>query len=646
MTEEYGYGGKILRVDLSSGKITSSPTLGYAEQFLGGRGLGAKIYWDEVAPQVRAFDPDNRLIFSVGPTAGLPVVGGSRWQICGKSPAISPQQFSYCNLGGHWGAHLRLAGYDALVVQGQAGKPVYLSIGDDGVYLGDASWLWGMNAVEVRQKLKEKLGSSAKIVTYGPAGENLVPYATLLADQDASGSTGFGAVMGAKKLKAVTARGTGKAIVADPERFTEFCHSFRELKRGHDSLAGNLELGQLMAWFAPRLKKEACYGCIAACTRKSYEAQDGTKGKFFCGAAGFYVERARRYYDQWTEVPFFATKLCDYYSLNTSVIRSLLTWLSRCYKSRVLTDENTGLPLSKIGSLEFIEALVKKISFREGFGDVLAKGLQGAAATVGQGTEHFITDYTLKADTLAAYCPRMYIVSGLLYALENRMPIQQLHEIGTALFDWLEWTKKLEGAYLSTKVFRKIAARFWGGELAADFSTYEGKAMAAVKVQDRQYAKECLIVCDHMWPVVSVRHSEDHIGDPTVESRLFSAITGREVGEEGLYRVGERVFNLQRAILIREGHRGRQDDTLPEAFFNTPLSAATMNPECLAPGRDGETISRKGAVVEPEKFERMKDEFYQLRGWDVATGLQKRAKLVELGLEDIAADLAQRGLAV
>ena len=102
MTDQYGYAGKILRVDLSAGSKAEFPTMDYADRFLGGRGIGAKIYWDEVPPQVSALDPDNRLIFSVGPLAGFPMVGGSRWQVCGKSPATAPEQFSYCNLGGHW----------------------------------------------------------------------------------------------------------------------------------------------------------------------------------------------------------------------------------------------------------------------------------------------------------------------------------------------------------------------------------------------------------------------------------------------------------------------------------------------------------------------------------------------------------------
>ncbi|MFC2059246.1 aldehyde ferredoxin oxidoreductase C-terminal domain-containing protein, partial [Chloroflexota bacterium] len=358
------------------------------------------------------------------------------------------------------------------------------------------------------------------------------------------------------------------------------------------------------------------------------------------------MERALRYYGEQNDIPFFATKLCDYYGIDADVIYCMLMWLSRCYRAGILNDANTGIPLSKLGSLEFIDALVKNISLREGFGDTLARGIHEAARVVGNGADQLITDYTLKGGNNSGYCPRMYPAHGILYAVEPRQPIQQLHEIGTSLFDWVDWAKKREGSYMSSDVFRNIARRFWGSELAGDFSTYEGKALAAAKVQDRQYAKESLILCDYMWPVTYILHSEGHVGDPTLESKLFSAVTGKETSEEDLYRIGERIFNLQRAILAREGHRGRESDVLPETFYTVPLKYGTENPDCLAPGKNGEIISKKGSVVDKEQFESMKGEYYQIRGWDVATGLQTKVKLGELGLDNVAADLAQRGLAV
>lgn len=191
-TGEFGYAGKILMVNLSTARMTEEATASYADRFLGGKGIAAKIYWDEVPPDVGPLDPDNRLIFITGPFAGITGVAGSRWLICGKTPAFYPSRFNSCSLGGRWGAQLKLTGYDGIVVQGKSEKPAYLLIQGDTAELRDASALWGKDAVAVREILKGELGKSARVVTMGPAGENLVSMATVLADQDAAGSS-FGA---------------------------------------------------------------------------------------------------------------------------------------------------------------------------------------------------------------------------------------------------------------------------------------------------------------------------------------------------------------------------------------------------------------------------------------------------------------------
>ncbi len=156
--------------------------------------------------------------------------------------------------------------------------------------------------------------------------------------------------------------------------------------------------------------------------------------------------------------------------------------------------------------------------------------------------------------------------------------------------------------------------------------------------------KESLILCDSPWPFLYVEHSPDHIGDPTLESKIFSAITGREETKDELYGIGERIFNLQRAVLSREGHRGREFDSLPEACYSNPVETERLNPECLVPGKEGEIISRKGAVLDRDKFQNILGKFYELRGWDREKGLQRQDKLEELELSDVARDLAARDL--
>jgi aldehyde:ferredoxin oxidoreductase len=374
--------------------------------------------------------------------------------------------------------------------------------------------------------------------------------------------------------------------------------------------------------------------------------EDGQQGKFMCGSSYFYMIWANVFYGGSTDVPFLANRLCDDYGLDTHVVEPIIMWLVRCYKAGILTEEKTGLPFSRIGSLEFVETLLRMISFREGFGDVLAEGPLRASKTLGIAAEELITDYASKNDQIPFYGARMYLTTGLFYAMEPRLPIQQLHEISTLLMRWaIDQARGPKEGGLTSQVVRDIARRFWGSEIAGDFSTYEGKALAAARIQDRQYAKENLILCDFTWPVIYSPFTHDGVGDPTLESRLCAAVTGRDVDEEGLYRIGERTFNLQRAILIREGWRGREDDSLEEFNFTVPLKGDTAgNPDSIVPGPGGETFSRKGMVVDRVQFEGMKDEYYAIRGWDVRTGLQKRARLEELGLGDVACELEEQGL--
>jgi len=629
----FGYAGKTLRVDLSSGKTTSVPTLEYANRFLGGRGLATKVYWDEVPPEVGAFDEKNTLIFSIGPLAGIPVLGGSRWVTSGKSALGKPEHLCHSNLGGRWGAELKFCGYDAIVTQGKADKPVYLFLHDGVAELKDASGLWGKGAVETRGTLKTELGDSVKVVAIGPAGENLVNTANLMADNDASGSAGLGAVMGSKRLKAVVVKGHNRKInVAHPDRLRDITNYFRSLGKGVFTAWGTDFMVS-----GPQAKKDPCYGCLGNCLRIMYTAENGKRGKFMCQSGLFYLQWSYRYYGEQNDVPFYANRLCDDYGLDSWALEGMLAWLYRCYRAGIITEENSGLPMSKLGSLEFIETLLKTISYREGFGEVLARGLDRAAEAIGNEAVSQIRH----ADP---YEPRLYVTTALLWGMEPREPIQELHEVGLPMAQWSSWAKNIEGAYVTSEVVKAIAERFWGGQAAADFSTWEGKALAAKLIQDRQYAKECLVVCDWVFPIMEIKNSEDHVGDPTLESRILSAVTGENVDEEGLYRFGERVFNLQRATMAREGHRGREDDKLPDEWHTSPLKKGVMDPECLVPGRDGEVTSRIGAVVDRQEFEQMKDEYYQLRGWDVATGLQTRESLSELKLKDVADDLEQRGL--
>ncbi len=633
---EFGYAGKFLRVNLSSGKKTNLPTTDYSTRFLGGRGIAAKIHWDEVSPEIKPFDPENFLTFNTGPLAGIKRLAGSRMQICGKSPSVDPESFSYANIGGGFGAWLKFSGYDGVTIHGRSDKPVYLFIHDEDVEIRDASHLWGKDTFEVRETLKRELGKRVRVLAIGQAGENKVSFATLLADEDSSASSGFGSVMGSKNLKAIAVAGKMNLSVADPERLKTLTDHIYQLRTGTWDV--------YMPTIPGRTKRQICYGCIAGCMREVYTSESGEKGKFFCQAADTYRKLAMDYYGGWTDVIFQASRLCDRYGLDTNVLQPMIVWLFKCHEEGILSEAETGLPLSKIGSYEFIENLIRKISLREGFGNILANGTIKAAEVLGQEAVELIGESIVtKTNEMTVYDPRLYIITGLLYAMEQRKPIQQIHEISTAMIFWLQWVKGDKVGFLSTEILRNIARKYWGSEEAVDFSTYEGKALAAKKIQDRSCVKESLILCDYLWPIAYVRNSENHMGDPGLESQVFSAVTGKETNEEELNSIGERIFNLQRAILTREGRVGRDHDNLLDFFYKNPLNYEHFNRKCLVPGKNGEIISRKGEILEREKFENMKSEYYEIRKWDIESGLQTADKLAELDLEDVSKDLEERG---
>jgi aldehyde:ferredoxin oxidoreductase len=637
---EYGYAGEILKVDLSDGKITRLPTAAYADKYIGGHGIATRLYWEMVPPQAKAFDPENCFICANGPVTGFPGFAGFRWKIFGKSPLSDPESFSYCNLGERWGGWLKFAGYDALAVQGKADKPVYIYIRDGKVEIRDASHLWGQTTFDTSDMLKAELGNNVSVLTIGPAAENLIPFAIVLAEGGASGSGGMGAVMGSKNLKAiVVAPGDRRPVAADPDRVRQLANRIAATKP---------RVPMPSLWAVPGLTRDhSCYGCGIGCSRQIYDGEDGRIYKSLCQASDVYGAMVTRYLGKPDGVRLQATRLCDGYGLDTIVMQSVLEWLDACYEEGLVNEKDTGIPLSKSGSPEYIEELTRKITFKEGFGDIFSRGMIPAAESVGPKAREMLNTFiATSGGEKRDYDPRLFITTGLIYATEPRRAIQQLHEVCMMLMMWVGMGDSKPGEILTIENFRKVAGIIWGNAVAADFSTYEGKALAACKLQDRVFAKESLILCDLRW---TMSLPWRYIGDgptPVTETEIYSAITGKEIDEAGLFKMGERNFNLQRAVLLRQGWPGREGDRLMDHFHTRPLQQGELffDADCLAPGKDGEIISKVGAVVDRDEFEKMKSEYYEYRGWDVATGLPTKAKLEELNLNDVAADLEGRGL--
>ncbi|MBN2239180.1 MAG: hypothetical protein JW712_05365 [Dehalococcoidales bacterium] len=631
---DFGYAGRILVADITDGSSYELPTSDYAEQYIGGRGFGVKLFYDLVPSSVSAYDPENCLICATGPVTGFFGLAGCRWILCGKSPLRNPEMFSYGNLGGRWGSILKFAGYDALAVKGKAEKPVYLYIHDDKVEVRDASGLWGQTTFDTEDALKAELGKNVSVLTIGPAAENLVVFATAFADGGASASGGVGCIMGSKNLKAVVVSGNIRPKAANPDTLREISTYVRGIRSSTFNAPS--------PWAIPGVTvPENCFGCGIGCTRQSYKTDGDRRYKSFCQAAMMYGFDAMRYYGDSKSTMGLGTRLCDAFGLDTVVTQPLITWLGDCFREGLITEEDAGMPLSQIGSTEFIHSFMRQVSFREGFGNILANGTLSAAEQLGTRAQELTKKYVgARTNESKDYDPRLILTTAVLLATEPRKPVSQLHGIsGNTMISWCTWNANPEEGFLTTDDFRLLAERFWGGEKAVDFSTWEGKALAAKKVQDRAYAQESLVLCDVHWPmqVTSAEAEEGHVGDPSTESRILSAVTGIEITEDELYRAGERIMNLQRVTNLLHGWDGKNEDSIMDLYFTNPLQEGEVffAPSGEMPGPGGEIISRLGRVLERHEFDRMMEDYYTLRSWDTTTGLPSREKLDELGLGDV-----------
>lgn len=646
MNSIYGWKGSLLRVNLTSGEKQLISTDKLTERFIGGRGVLSKIYWDEVDSKPDALHPENPLILMTGPLAGTPAVSGNRWFMAGKSPLLYPDQFGLGSIGGSMAVKIKAAGLDGIVVTGRANKPSYLYIKNGTVEVKDAGGLWGCEIPDTLKRLSGEHGNNAKAVCIGPAGENKVRLAIAMSDNGSCGGSGFGAVMGSKNLKAIVVEGSDKVAVARPDALKKVNNQVRALIEGRVLMDPNLEGIEL-------IKRSPCQGCPSGCARGLYKHVSGREEiRKNCGSAYmYYLWDRMQNQDESTPVAFLATSLIDRFGLCAQEMNNLLHWLHECGEKGVITDDKAGITLSQLGTQDFIEQLIDMIVYRKGFGDLLAEGPGRAARTIGKAAEEVYNHrVTTSGFNAGAYNPRFFITNAVFYATESTSTMNQLHEVSFPIMKWTMWYATDGGmSPFSTEVMQNIARKFWKTDKAVDFSTYEGKAEVAFIIQNRQYAKENLVVCDFMYPITTAEGAEDHVGDPTIESRLLSSVTGIDFSEEAYYQTGERVFNLQRAIQGREGRVGRKDDCInefnfTETFEEEPGFFAVFNPEYMLPGPGGELISRKGKVVEREQFEKMMDDYYALRGWDVATGLQTKKRLEELSLSDILPELETLGL--
>lgn len=611
-----GYTGRILRVNLSR-KEWSIQELdpGVAAAFIGGAGLGVKLLYDALRPGVDPLGPENALIFTAGPLTGTQAPCASRMAVTTLSPLTGAVGMALS--GGHFPSELKFAGFDALVIEGRSEAPAYLFVRDGEVQFRSAERLWGMLTTDTQLFIKEELRDhNARVACIGPAGEKLCRTACIINERRAAGRKGVGAVMGSKNLKAVAVRGTAEVPLADPDGFKEAMGEMSRLmrespvlyptfaKRG-TSIAVDVTsvLGILSAknWsetgvFNPldkissdaqdrfTIRREHCHRCPVGCSQTRLVRQ----GEY----AGLVTEgpEFESTYSLGTSVGvddipaiIAADRWCDEYGLDTISAGVTAGFAMELYERGIITrDEAGGLDL-RFGNHRAVMELLRLMTFREGFGDVLADGVRLAAQRIGRGSENYAMH--IKGLELPAYDIRGAKAHGLSYVTSYTGAD---HNRGYAF-------QEIFGVPVPEPV---------------DRLAYEGKGKLCKWNQDmRTAAFDCPTLCGFMDMAVGLE----------IPAALLNSASGLALSPEDMMRAGERVNNLARVINVREGFR-RADDTLPLRLMEEPIKEGASAGERIARG----------------DLDRMLDEYYEARGWDKETGIPTRAKLLELGLEEAA----------
>ena len=629
----YGWVGKILKVDLSSGAITTEPTEPYIDDYLGGRGLGVRLIYDNYRPGTDAFDPSNPLIFSMGPLTGTALSGSGRVDVTALSPMSQLRAKS--NFGAYWGPEVKFAGYDHIVIQGRAEKPCYLWINDGRVEIRDAAHLWGQDTFDTQKLIQQELADpEIKVVCIGPAGERLVRFACIITETgDAAGRTGMGAVMGSKNLKAIAVRASGDVQVAKPEEFLELSIQINNEIRKHPAyeelsqwgVSRGVHMMYQMGFFPVgyfedvcwdellekysaadyvqnnQLKNMGCFCCPNRCMNfisVPHIGQGLTSCEPFSGFTG----------GVWNldmDVFWEATLLVNKLGIDCTETSAAIGLLMELYHDQIITAKETDGIAMERGSKEAILGTIRKIAGREGFGDLLAEGQKAFA-------EHLGPAALAKVDLVKGLAPHAYEFrafkgTGLMQAVGHRgdpLPLRgSLLEV-----DW----------HHSNEWFQQVAKEQFGDEEAAIPTSYQGKARSAVISEHMERVADNLGVCKWLFGLFIYQDTE-------MVTRVFNLVTGKDWDLNQLLKVSERVRNLERMFDVRQGLR-RQDDSLPKKFFDQPLTHGPY----------------KGEVMDKDKFERMKDEYYDIRGWDKETGIPTREKLEELGLGEVADEVLGR----
>ena len=608
----YGYAGRVLHVDLTTGKTHVEPlNEDYAKKYIGGIGLGMRLWLDHSKPEVDPFSPENPLILTTGP------ISGTIWPTGGNGHAFvskSPQSYGVGEAKSHgsFGTELKRAGYDAVIFKGKAEKPVYVWIDDDSVQLLDASHLMGKSPADTEDTIREELGDYyIRVAAIGPAGEKLVRIACIINDKTrAAGRTGMGAVMGSKNLKAIAVRGTHDVTVAKPEEFMEYVKEFHERMKGpatqkyrtlgtpenvlvHNSLscmptrnynnsrfegAEKVSGENLNERFVAKII--GCSSCAMRCEHICVVPEGPYKGTM----------TRMEYEPLWAMGPYCGVDrldaiikgmdLCNYYGIDAISAGVIVGFAMDCYEKGILTEKDFDGIDARFGNHEALVKIIEKMGKREGIGDILAEGVKTAGEKIGNGAEKLAQH--IKGVEVTGYDLRCLKTAALGFAVSFRGADHNRH--GAYAFD------------VKGKVNRLVAEK--------------GRGKMVKDMEDVYTLIDSFIVCKFSRGTY-YKELEDM-------TKLYTLVTGIEMTPEEMKRSGERINNVARLFNIREG-LGRKDDTLPYKVMHQPIQDEGPS---------------KGAYVTQEELDLLLDDYYMARGW-TREGVPTIEKLKELGMDDL-----------
>lgn len=640
---EYGgYAGKILIVDLSRNKIEKENlSEELINKYIGMRGFTSKLLWDNVR-DVEGTDPENLLMFSTGPLTGIALTGG-RALAAGKSPQTGI--LGYTNFGGHWGPTLKFAGYDLLVVKGRANKPVFLWIDDDKVEILDGAHLWGKDTREAIRAIKSKFGDPRiEILAIGPGGENLVKFANVMTyDGHSGGRTGMGCIMGSKNLKAVAVRGTKKLNISNQEEFKSL---LKEMKTHflEDEVSGNVapklgttvllnivnQIGALgtrnfqtgyfedaydisgetmREKFTPQRRGRGCFMCPIACDRYTV-VKDGEFAGTWCAGGPEYAtltNQGARLGNKNLAAVIKANELCNRYGIDTYSTGGVLSFAYELFQRGLITKKDTdGFELTW-GDYHTQLELIRKIAYREGFGNFLAEGVRKMSEEIGQDSWKFAIHMKgLEYPSKDARGSKMY---GLCCSTSARG--------ADHLYSLSEFPASVE---------LDAIEKMFGTKKAVVSRLPDGKGKVVAFFEEGCTFTDLLGICK-LVVVTYVASMKELMYRRKILPTLYSTVTGRPMDYDHLMECTHRVTTLEKAYNIREGRIGRKDDYAHYRFTSEPMPEGPS----------------KGSVFEADM---MLDEYYDAIGFDKDTGWPYQETLRDLGLQYVLTELKERNFKI